>query len=455
MSDRINTFSESAMKQIAREVFRGERQSIVSLIGDHIGKHGSSRRTGPMNQTPVQIKNSTAEEIPPHGVCRVIGTDIRGGWEWVEVAKPDGSSGLHVINGQVKIAANGTGFGTWLGEGGRVAYDSGLDTPAANDELGPVADSWLAGSGKGIKVVGPVRDGVVNARFGIPSTAVRFRLKTGQTLTPLGSALARILTWDADESEWVEGDSDITVAEPYTATTGQFRGFEGYEGWCVHRHGTTYDIVWMEHPAEWIKFELQHKFGYATAGQALATVLEYTNGRAPLAEVIVYENGLNTFGQSMEGSQGIAFYDYVTDRYVAVRCQQHCIFATATAVQMCPDSSEPLQVSNIRYLPHGEHVLTPDPEPLTYAAGLRNPFLHAVAAGGGVLLEWDDGLEEGGAWRVYDVSRVAQWLTTKVEIITDSYGVKKLRGQKIKAYIETCGTETPYSIIDMAACPTE
>lgn len=174
MSDRINTFSESAMKQIAREVFRGERQSIVSLIGDHIGKHGSSRRTGPMNQTPVQIANSTAEEIPPYGVCRVIDTEIRGGWEWVQVAKPDGSTGLHVVNGPVKIAANGTGFGTWLSEGGRVAYDTEMDTPAVNDELGPVADSWLAGSGGGIKVVGPVKDGVVHgvSRNSFPENSV-------------------------------------------------------------------------------------------------------------------------------------------------------------------------------------------------------------------------------------------------------------------------------------------
>jgi hypothetical protein len=296
------------------------------------------------------------------------------------------------------------------------------------------------------------------------SQIVRFRIKSGQTLAPLGTALARILTWDTDSGEWIEGDDDITVAEPYTAATGNFRAEGGYEGWCVFRAGTTYDIVEMEHVAQQITFTLDHALGYATAGQAEVTVTGVTNGRTPSADPVVVWDPNGHYPRTFAGAKGQAYYDIVNDRYVIFECEQLTLEIYATVTTLCvPSPSYPddmlLNEAYMRAVPFGKHFFAmPETLPTTYANGLRNPFSFSAKSGDGALLRWDDNYEGTGEgrWIIIEVSKHTYDMITDVAVneVTDGgTPVKILQKRTMKVQVYTCGDPAWEDIIDTTECP--
>jgi hypothetical protein len=299
---------------------------------------------------------------------------------------------------------------------------------------------------------------------GSGSRIVRFRIKSGQTLAPLGTALARILTWDTDSGEWIEGDDDITVAEPYTAATGNFRAEGGYEGWCVFRAGTTYDIVEMEHVAQQITFTLDHALGYATAGQAEVTVTGVTNGRTPSADPVVVWDPNGHYPRTFAGAKGQAYYDIVNDRYVIFECEQLTLEIYATVTTLCvPSPSYPddmlLNEAYMRAVPFGKHFFAmPETLPTTYANGLRNPFSFSAKSGDGALLRWDDNYEGTGEgrWIIIEVSKHTYDMITDVAVneVTDGGApVKILQKRTMKVQVYTCGDPAWEDIIDTTECP--
>lgn len=169
----LYTFNRDAIRQVAREVFREERESRARR-GQIPGITQAYARNS------VQFRNASGESIPAYAVMRVTGAEIRAGLPIITVAKPSTAfQRLYLVNGPNRVGSASTarGVGTWLDdEPGFVLYESG--TPAYGESWGPKNGQWslakwrygftiiggLAGSGAGIRVVAKQHE--VNVVYG-------------------------------------------------------------------------------------------------------------------------------------------------------------------------------------------------------------------------------------------------------------------------------------------------
>lgn len=160
VAERFNVFDEDAMRRIAREVFGGEREALLTKLLAQVAQ--------PDRPKLVQFRNTSGEEIPAYGCMRVTGAELKAGLPLITVAKPDTTfHRLYLVNGPLRVGSdsNARGVGTWLEEAGYVLYESG--TPAVDESWGPKASQWslakwrygftivggLAGTGSGIRVL--------------------------------------------------------------------------------------------------------------------------------------------------------------------------------------------------------------------------------------------------------------------------------------------------------------
>lgn len=254
-------------------------------------------------------------------------------------------------------------------------------------------------------------------------------------------------------------ETEITVRDWYD-TPGMFRGFTGYRGFAQKDRETGYyDIVYMEHLAEEITFTLLHKFGYAVALTAQATLGTWTNGKEPAAEITVVDvNG--HYPLSFEGAKGSAYYDWLLDQYVATECEQLTIEIAAEVTNLCVDSpSYPadmlLSSVSMRAVPFGKYFhAMPTTLPTTYANGLRNDFNFSAKEGDKALLRWDANYDEtGGKWVIIQVSTHTEDMVTDVAFnLVES--VTKLQKKVLKVQVYTCGEPAWADIVDTTTCPT-
>src|SRR5262249_6708561 len=119
---------------------------------------------------------------------------------------------------------------------------------------------------------------------------VRFKLTA--TLSLGGSAAAVIREWDPTASggagAYVDGDA-ITVKDYFGALgdPGEWQAPSGYYGFAVKLADLDeYQILYMEHQAEFVAFTLTADMG---AGSATATFNSFWMGRSTAAETTVYD----------------------------------------------------------------------------------------------------------------------------------------------------------------------
>jgi hypothetical protein len=99
----------------------------------------------------LPFKNVGGAEAPPFALLRVTGVGADG---VPTVSKPDADGKADLVNGPTTVADQQQGQAT-ADSPLTVVYDSASGTPAAGDEWGPAAGSWLlTGGKKGWKVYG-------------------------------------------------------------------------------------------------------------------------------------------------------------------------------------------------------------------------------------------------------------------------------------------------------------
>lgn len=136
----LNTFDDASMDKLKREFAQLERQA--SNLQSRLASFGVRRHEAVFAPNErVRFRNDHTSEVPAFAVMRVTGATKLLGESVVTIARPNTSfNRLYLVNTETRVAANGTGWGTWLFDAGRVLYESG--TPAVGESWGPADGQW-------------------------------------------------------------------------------------------------------------------------------------------------------------------------------------------------------------------------------------------------------------------------------------------------------------------------
>lgn len=223
---------------------------------------------------------------------------------------------------------------------------------------------------------------------------------------PNRHAKAEKLHWNG--SAWVGSGIEIEVYDWFGAE-GMWNGLAGYRGWAEYRPTLytapeeeeeedpitrpVYEIIWMERPAQLIRFT---STGPMDGGELPVAVNWYDwQGRNPGSTITVYDPA-SMFPDVHSGADGFAYYNNKQRRYEILCCQRIVVHATATlSAPMCGSSAS---ITAFEGKPFGDYV-GPPPEAPTIAT---NPT--GVAGGSGSIVT----LRRIGTsdWEVIGVTRV-------------------------------------------------
>lgn len=165
MADRVHTLTEDALREVQRQYWEQQRE-LANLKNALTHTHRVLARHEVYDSGVAQIAvhNASGEIIPANGVMRV--TEVGEDDDVHEVAKPnDTFKCRYLVNLDSAIAIDGTGYGTWLEQSGKVLYDTG--TPAIDEEWGAKSGQWTLNKNRpGFLITGGVNatDTVVRAK---------------------------------------------------------------------------------------------------------------------------------------------------------------------------------------------------------------------------------------------------------------------------------------------------
>jgi hypothetical protein len=151
----------------------------------------------------------------------------------------------------------------------------------------------------------------------------RIELKSGETLTPGGTAAAYFLTWGGS-SYSADTSLEITVQDAFSRfrqsspPTGQ-NGARGYAIRCGDRD--VWELIDLEHQALWIEFVVNNgSAGFATTDASTGVDgITYHNGYTPTTGITTVYNKSASSNYIFEGDdndKGIAHYSLGTDKYI-------------------------------------------------------------------------------------------------------------------------------------------
>ncbi len=159
--------------------------------------------------------------------------------------------------------------------------------------------------------------------------------------TPANNALQ--LLWNGNLDQYVLTSQAVTVVDPYIADGGMFEGFpqtpyqigyRGYAEWKPDRQ--VYEIVFMQRPAQWIRFKLDVGQTLALDSTSVtAKVLQVWGGKNPDPQnvgLLVYQLANIANGQffAPAGAVGLACYNDYLNRYDIVCVQTWPLFIIGT-----------------------------------------------------------------------------------------------------------------------------
>jgi len=257
-----------------------------------------------------------------------------------------------------------------------------------------------------------------------------------------GHAAAKLLEWNG--TAWVDSGEEIEVYDWYDSP-GMWNGYTGYRGWAKYRdqvytdpgedaedpeddeERNAADIVWMERPAQQIRFTTT---GYMTAGAITATVDYFDHqGRDPGNSVTVYDPG-GLFPDVASGAKGLAYYNNKAKRYEIHEAHRVAKFATATLVEnTCGTNGE---ISGFTIIAEqGEFILAPPTAPTSFTGGI----IHGLAGDTVTLVRTNNAMPEP-AWRAIRVTK--HEVSVLVDVQITGLELQKKHGS---FFVELCETE--------------
>jgi hypothetical protein len=394
-----------------------------------------------------------------------IGEDI-----WIQFA--DGFDGYPNDDGAI-LACNGENYGpakptgeTWgEGENERPVYVPICDersfvgvtgSPIARYATGSVAllhsttfaSAGIAKTGKALQDI-PANSVVkITRRAGVwmiellDKTLIHFELIDELLLTGTGSghAKAKLLEWNG--TAWVDSTIEIEV---YDWFPGMWNGLSGYRGWAEYRPTphtdlgedeedpeddvlrTAYEIIWMERPAQLIKFV---STGPMDDGELPVTVSWFDwQGRDPGSSVTVYDPQ-GRYPDVHEGASGVAYYNNKDKRYEILDCQRIVEKAEAVLTEDCCGSAATFDTFVGK--PCGEYVGDPPTEPTSAS----NPCGDAGMTGDVVTLRRISNAMPNPAWEVVSITKVVVAIPTAFRLEGN-----ELQYQTTNFYAQRCTTE--------------
>ncbi len=447
----------------------GERRCHVQIMdedGDRVElvevHHPSPAANGQVVEANANGYHQGRIRMPNGTATYTIGEEV-----WLQFA--DGHDGYPNDDGQV-LAVHGENYfakdtgQTWgEGENERPLYVAICDersflgvsaSPIAKNATGTVAlihshnfeSADIGKSAVALHDIPPSALVKVTRRAGVwmvellDKTLVHFELLQELKLTGTGSghAKAKILTWNG--SAWAGGEG--VEIEVYDWFPGRWNGLAGYRGLAEYRPTQytdpgedeedpeddvlrpVYEIIWMERPAQLIRFTTTAASG---EGGIPATVGWYDwQGRDPGSSVTVHDPD-GVFPDVFEGAKGVAYYNNKDRRYEILRCQRIVIFAEATlSAAMCGSSAS---ITDFVAKPCGEFVGSPPTAPTS----ATNPNGVAGVSGSTVTLRR---ISNSMTWEVIGVTRVL----VKPIVALDLLGLE-FRYRTADCYLERCTTD--------------
>ena len=179
-------------------------------------------------------------------------------------------------------------------------------------------------------------------------------------LTLGGTASAVLKRWDG-QAIVTTPEQEIVQVRDFYGSRGQFSGTGGYRGLAMKAEtedAITYLIVWMEHRAIVVRFQLTiaSAGGNPWAGGATVNVLDYYQGKNPGATVTVHDPN-NHFAQSQTGAKGFALWNDASKRYEVIQVDQMAELLKATAsADFASDQDCPLggAIANLTFFPYSQ-----------------------------------------------------------------------------------------------------
>lgn len=277
-----------------------------------------------------------------------------------------------------------------------------------------------------------------------PPGIKRFELL--ETLSLTGHAKAKLKQPDAGGGDWEDTDPvvEIEVYDPYRPE-GMWNGLAGYQGFAVPRGETytdpgedpedeeddeeraAYDIVWMERPAQLLRFT---SVGPMASGEMPVAVNWFDwQGKDPGSTITVYDPA-GMFPDVHSGAQGLAYYNNKSSRYEVLRSDRVVMRGYATLTADCCGTSA--SIENFVGEPTGEFVGTPPELPTTAA----NPSNHAGLTGARVELERISNTMPALGWKVVSITQVLVHPIVAVRLNGLNFEYRTANW-----YVELCTTE--------------
>jgi hypothetical protein len=243
------------------------------------------------------------------------------------------------------------------------------------------------------------------------------------------------------DDSWAATTIEIEVYDAF-GNEGMWNGIAGYRGWAKKRPGAfedgedvrqKYDVVWMERPAQKIRFTSTEYMGASSGGQMAATVDWFDHqGKDPGSSVTIHDPA-GLFPDAFSGAAGIAYYNNRQKRYEAVECHRVVDRATATLTgNTCPGDT--INISGFTGYSCGEFIGAPPTTPTTASGSI------AGLSGDTVYLRRISNALPNPEWQVIRVTKHA------IEFMTDWQAVdadRKIQGKFKTGYVESCESADP------------
>lgn len=232
-----------------------------------------------------------------------------------------------------------------------------------------------------------------------------------------GSAAAYKLVWNG-AALVREGGPVITVHDFYS-NPGMFQGYAGYLGIALRRSSGEehYLIVWMEHKALFVNFELTENM--QAGGPTDAAVNDYYQGRNPGTNIQIYDSNLLHL-YALKGARGRAVWNWGEKRYETWACDQQCLLFRCQAYEDFDSSdanvtTKPDTFNRMTNSPFGQDPADENGD-TTWPSTLVNTLKLAGKANDWLVATFDDSQDEWILLQVappltYDVMSASLHLT--------------------------------------------
>ncbi len=337
-----------------------------------------------------------------------------------------------------KVPDSGIGARSGLVPGSALASIYWIDQDSSNtltlldtdqQTVWNLSTTAIASSAGYVKIVKDKGNAWIADTTSAASEIVVFEL-TDSLVPGVGYADAVICTLSG--SVYVAGATAIVVFD-WSNGASLWRGESGFRGIGRARSDGGYDILFMEMLDGLFEFTVYTDRNPSNDYITVTATGSYQQGGLGInfgSGAITLKDTQHLFDHALVGGKGVGFYDYFTNTYRVIQCQQQCITATALVDETGgTNTTGAVAIDTF-------HAASPSPfnlVPATAPTTAYNPFNHLAANNDLIWISWD---QNSGHWIITSVLKKSRNVLSDVRQKSSNTQIEAEQAQEAVEYID-------------------